>query len=454
MQLKNNKLLSEEEKLHILMDRVSHKELVKTAQRVDQFFHHFDKRFVDRGDLTQMIKLGMVTKSHTLFYGEPGTSKSGFVNTLLNNMTYSQDFRIELNKFSKATDLFGGYDIPKYRETGDLEHKLKGTIAMADMAYVGEFFNAHQSLHGTLHATLNERELVRGIQVVNLPLHMAILDSNISPEDYLKVNANGWAIVDRIALIGHVPGIKDHGNMYRAMMKFQKGLHANNPMDVQLDYRDVLRLTAYVVYPDHLFTNPHLLQIYSQAAIEYRDRRLEEFENRRNEGNLEGAFFPNITDRRIILSSQMAEAFAVLYGRTHVEPADLVGGGHMLCSCKWEWELWMKVIEDHLKEIADLMKNKKDMMVHDELFNIKDQLEKIDVDGVESNPEVTSLLEAKKKLDALLDRMGFVQPTNIQLEDFKKTLIKSAKGMHDRLRDMSPKVLGFGINKFEEENDL
>src|SRR5262249_50832660 len=138
-------------------------------------------RFVERGEVIDLIALALVAGEHLFLYGPPGTAKSALIRQFAYGVR-GQYFEYMLTRFSEPNEIFGPVDIARLRD-GVVVTVTAGMLPEAEFAFLDELFNANSAILNNLLTVLNERTYRRGAETHRLPLLSLFSASNALPED-------------------------------------------------------------------------------------------------------------------------------------------------------------------------------------------------------------------------------------------------------------------------------
>ena len=120
--------------------------------------------------------------------------------------------------------VFGPINVKKLREEGIMEHNVDGMLPTAKMAFLDEFMDASDVIQRSMLEILNERSYSHPPQLLDCPLHMAVMTSN-----FMKVTENLVAVLDRILFKVDVDYIKKPD----ARMAFYKAVSKRKPASIK-----------------------------------------------------------------------------------------------------------------------------------------------------------------------------------------------------------------------------
>jgi MoxR-like ATPase len=196
--------------------------------------------FVGREEEARVAVLALLTKSHAVFIGEPGTAKSALIRRL-SQLVNCRFFYYLLSKYTVPDELVGAIDPIAYKE-GRFVRNTKGKLPDVEIAFIDEIFKGpSETLNAILHV-MNERIFVDvDGTVYNCPLHSLFGASNELP-----VDSELAAFFDRFLLRHFVKSIPS--NMLESAIIHNLTLNSETGPIVSLD--DINRLydevTAYM----------------------------------------------------------------------------------------------------------------------------------------------------------------------------------------------------------------
>jgi len=138
--------------------------------------------FVGREEEARVAVLALLTKSHAVFIGEPGTAKSALIRRL-SQLVNCRFFYYLLSKYTVPDELIGAIDPVAYKQ-GRFVRNFKGKLPDCEIAFIDEVFKGNSETLNTLLNIMNERIFVDSDGTVyQCPLHTLFGASNELPMD-------------------------------------------------------------------------------------------------------------------------------------------------------------------------------------------------------------------------------------------------------------------------------
>ena len=173
-------------------------------------------RYLERDEVIDGAFSALLTGSHLLLVGPPGTAKSQLANDVCRRIEGAEYFQWLLTKFTTPEELFGAVSL-KGLENDEYRRVTSGKLPEAHIAFLDEIFKASSSILNTLLTVMNERIFYNGTEKTVIPLITLFGASNELPseEDELE------ALYDRFLLRYVVDYIKED-------FRFLKMLNSND----------------------------------------------------------------------------------------------------------------------------------------------------------------------------------------------------------------------------------
>lgn len=160
--------------------------------------------FFERDDVIDGALSALLSGSHVLLIGPPGTAKSLLAHEICKSVSGAKYFQWLLTKFTTPEEIFGAVSL-KGLENDEYRRVTSGKLPEANIAFLDEVFKASSSILNTLLTIMNERIFYNGMERIQVPLITLFGASNEIPseEDELE------ALYDRFLLRYVVDYIKE-----------------------------------------------------------------------------------------------------------------------------------------------------------------------------------------------------------------------------------------------------
>ncbi len=275
--------------------------VAETALAVRALQEELNDLFPERESLITLLGYGLLTREHLLVYGKFGTGKSRLVELFFGAFTDSELFSLELTKFMTESNVVGIPNPKLLREEGRLWHEREGTMLDADFVELDEFFDANDLLLRVLLGILNERRFKRGRQFERANLHMALASTNGLPEAEVKRSPQLGAVVDRFLFQTQVEYLTRDDSRRRMYTKYL----GNARPTVTIPFASMTALAQAV--RDIPINDPVLVELHNQI-VQGMQKELKR----------------TFSDRRACQALKLAQANALLFGRSEVLPDDFM----------------------------------------------------------------------------------------------------------------------------------
>jgi MoxR-like ATPase len=262
------------------------------ARLRDAVIDPLKERFVERGEVIDLIALALVAGEHLFLYGPPGTAKSALIRHFA-LMVKGSYFEYMLTRFSEPNEIFGPIDIVRLRE-GVVATVTQGMLPEAEFVFLDELFNANSAILNNLLTVLNERIYRRGAETHRLPLLSLFSASNHLPEDEAL-----RALFDRFLLRCPVENLRRE-SMPRLLTAGWE-LERCVATEVGVSANDLRELSRQIYEVD---LTP-VRDLYAEVVFKVRDLGI--------------AF----SDRRAVKGLKLLASSALLCGRMAAAPSDL-----------------------------------------------------------------------------------------------------------------------------------
>src|SRR5271170_4251404 len=151
---------------------------VKLARIRDEL----NRSFLERSELIDGSLCALLSASHVLIIGPPGTAKSMLADELCRRIDGAEYFQWLLTKFSTPEEIFGAVSL-KGLEEDDYRRVTSHKLPEAHIAFLDEIFKANSSILNALLTLINERVFHNGRERVRVPLITMFGASNELPDE-------------------------------------------------------------------------------------------------------------------------------------------------------------------------------------------------------------------------------------------------------------------------------
>jgi len=337
-------------------------------KRMCEIVDYLNSKYLEREDYTECLVFGLLTKSNVFAIGDPGTAKSAEAAELYNLLSCNV-YHEQMHLMIPPEQLFGPWDLPRLREHGIQERKIKGYLPTADVAIIEEVDKASAAVTSPLLTILNERKFRQGEHMIDVPMISAVTNANAMPDDPTS------AFTDRFLLRTRVTSIRVHGN-FVSMLRADTILTPPAPLTLDQLHAAISEVSAIPIHDD---VYPALVDIRSAL---------------RTAGIA-------ISDRRFRWSMKVLQASAWLNGRSEATKDDLYALRHTLWILPEEIEKTAQILLEHsspdmknLLELGQVIDAVEAVLLADDFADPKARMQWLQL----SNAQILDSVKRAKKI--------------------------------------------------------
>jgi len=287
--------------------------------RLNNIVSEIGKALVNRTSITRQGLRALMTAEHQFIFSAAGVAKSLYANQIFSFFQGARTFSIQFCPDTTPDDLFGAYDIEKFKK-GEVIHNIEGSIISKPFAFLDEFMDGNDKLLRTLLGVLLERRFIAGNQVEEALLHTAIATSN-----YMRVSETTEALLDRFLYKSFINPAKDMYSLLRIDQVYNRNAGQVKKPDPsrQIDLRELTAIKRIIRNQDDS------RQIHCPIEIQYlKNMVVAAFESEMKK--YRSSYY--ISPRTISKGNDCLKANAMLAGRKTVTEEDVEKLYYLFCT--------------------------------------------------------------------------------------------------------------------------
>lgn len=287
-----------------------------------------ERRVINRSELVEQIFLALVVGEHVLIESRTGVAKTLLAEQVFAMFEGARIYKVQASKEQQPDTYFGGLDIEELKK-GLIIHNTKGSLVESELGFIDEIFDANDYTLRALLSVLNERALVRGVQIVPAAIHTVIAATN-----YLRISEITEALLDRFLFKALVIPDKDPFVQYLIGEQFLKR-SGDVKQPVKKVHFDHLKYANCIikgqVEGEKIDVPPEILYFTNLVIRHYEIQRNRLIQERPHEERLRQKDY-YISPRTQAKALDLLRALAFLKGRTAVDKTDVARLHYLFCT--------------------------------------------------------------------------------------------------------------------------
>ncbi|MCC7429325.1 MoxR family ATPase [bacterium] len=327
------KLIDENNEFYAKID------LLSVIDRLNHIEGEIRKSVINRSEIAKQSIRALMTGEHQFIFSAPGVAKSLFTNQLFAYFGGAGVFSIQLCPDTSPDDLFGGYDIERFKK-GEIYHNVEGSIITNHFAFLDEFMDGNDKLLRSLLGVLLERKFISGHQTEKAVLHTAIATAN-----YMRQTETTEALLDRFLYKSYINPMKDMFTLLKIDQVYNEneGRVIKPVKNAVIDLREITFIkrllkkeveAKQITIPIEVDFLKNLIAVaFEQEMKKYRDK-----------------FY--LSPRTITKSNDLLKANALLDGRMTVNEKDVEKLYYLFCTLNEPLDEDKTLYSQHLFEVT------------------------------------------------------------------------------------------------------
>lgn len=287
-----------------------------------------ERRVINRSEVIEQIFLALVVGEHVLIESRTGVAKTLLAEQVFAMFEGARIFKVQASKEQQPDTYFGGLDIEELKK-GLIIHNTKGSLIESELGFIDEIFDANDYTLRALLSALNERALVRGVQIMPAAIHTVIAATN-----YLRISEITEALLDRFLFKAVVSPDKDPFMQYQIGEQYIKRSGSVKPPEKKVKFEWLAYASAIVkgnVEGEKITVPSEILYFMNLVIRHYEVQRNRLIHERPHEERLRQKDF-YISPRTQAKALDLLRALAFLKGRTTCEASDVSRLHYLLCT--------------------------------------------------------------------------------------------------------------------------
>ena len=154
---------------------------LKAHEIYSNFLTEFDKSFIDKSLVVQVLATAIVAQKSVAIVGDPGTGKSMVINAFAAALEQSY-FQYLLTRYTTPDEILGHFSLKELKDNDKYVRSIDGKLPTAKIVFLDEAFKASSALQNSLLTVLNEKQIDMGDGTrIPIPMELICAASNEYP---------------------------------------------------------------------------------------------------------------------------------------------------------------------------------------------------------------------------------------------------------------------------------